>query len=75
MASSYEADITDLVKPYMDKARLEGELKGKLKTAQKLKDLGLSIKVILKSVGLSDKELKEYGILKDFSYTRYFLYF
>jgi hypothetical protein len=27
MATAYEADITDLVKPYMDKARKEGEFK------------------------------------------------
>ena len=67
MATAYEADITDLVKPYMDKARqegkLEGELKGKLETARNMKDMGISIEVIIKSVGLSEEELKENGIL------------
>ena len=71
MATAYEADITDLVKPYTDKARQEGELKGKkegefktkLETAQKMKEMGLSIEVILKVVGLSEVELRENGIL------------
>jgi predicted transposase/invertase (TIGR01784 family) len=75
MATAYEADITDLVKPYTDKARQEGELKGELKgklegeyknkleTAQKMKEMGLTIEVILKVVGLSEEELKLNGIL------------
>jgi len=70
MATSYEADITDLVKPYLDKARQEGKLEGKLEaefktkfeTAHKMKDLGLSIEIIIKSVGLSETQLKENGI-------------
>jgi predicted transposase/invertase (TIGR01784 family) len=71
MATAYEADITDLVKPYTDKARQEGELKGKkegefktnLETARNMKDLGLSLDIIQKSVGLSEEELKKNGIL------------
>ena len=43
--------------------KLEGELKGKLETAQNMKDMGISIEVIIKSVGLSEEELKENGIL------------
>ena len=41
----------------------KGFEKGKLETARKMKDMGLSIEVILKAVGLSEDQLKENGIL------------
>ena len=63
MATAYEADITDLVKPYMDKARLEGELKGKLETARKMKGKGFTNSEIQDITGLLEKELNENGIL------------
>ena len=47
--------------------KLEGEIKGKLEkaleTARNMKDMGISIEVIIKSVGLSEGELKKNGIL------------
>ena len=47
--------------------KLEGEMKGKfeskLETARNMKDLGLSMNIIQKSVGLSEIELRENGIL------------
>ena len=47
--------------------KLEGEMKGKieskLETARNMKDLGLSTDIIQKSVGLSEIELRENGIL------------
>jgi len=47
--------------------KLEGEMKGKieskLETARNMKDLGLSMDIIQKSVGLSEIELRENGIL------------
>ena len=43
--------------------KLEGELNKALETARRMKELGLSIEVILKSVGLSEEELRENGIL------------
>ena len=51
MAAKYELGIE------------EGIEKGKLETARKMKDMGLSIEVILKAVGLSEGQLKENGIL------------
>ena len=47
----------------LDKIREEGKLENKLETARKMKDMGLSIEVILKAVGLSEVQLKENGIL------------
>ena len=47
--------------------KLEGEIKGKLEkaleTARNMKDLGLSMDIIQKSVGLSEEELRDNGIL------------
>ena len=47
----------------LEEGREEGELKTKLDTARKMKNLGLSIEVIEKSVGLSENQLRENGIL------------
>ena len=47
----------------LEEGREEGELKKALETALNMKNLGLSIEVIQKSVGLSEEELKEHGIL------------
>jgi predicted transposase YdaD len=41
----------------------KGELKKANETAQRVRELGLSIEVIEKSVGLSSEKLKEFGIL------------
>ena len=41
----------------------KGEFKNKLETARKMKDMELSIEVILKAVGLSEDQLRENGIL------------
>ncbi len=48
---------------FLEKIKEEGKLENKLETARKMKDLELSIEVILKSVGLSEDQLKENGIL------------
>ncbi len=46
-----------------ERALEEGKLENKLETARKMKDMGLSIEVILKAVGLSEDQLRENGIL------------
>ena len=75
MATAYEADITDLVKPYMDKARQEGEQKGKqegklegkqenkLETAHKMLEEGFTLTQISKITGLTEIQLRENGVL------------
>ncbi len=55
MAAKYELGIEEGIE--------KGIEKGKLETARKMKDMGLSIEVILKAVGLSEIQLKENGIL------------
>ena len=45
------------------KGQLKGEFKNKLETARKMKILGLSLEIIIKSVGLSEDELRENRIL------------
>ncbi len=42
--------------------KLEGEMNTKLETARRMKELGLSLQVIEKSVGLSEDQLRENGI-------------
>ena len=46
-----------------EEGELKGEFKNKLETARKMKILGLSIEIIIKSVGLSEEELQENGII------------
>jgi predicted transposase/invertase (TIGR01784 family) len=41
----------------------KGEFKNKIETARNMKNLGLSMESIVKSVGLSEEELRENGIL------------
>ena len=69
MATAYEADITDLVKPYMEKARKEGELKGELKskleTARKMMEFGDTLEKIILITGLSEAQLKKNGLLQN----------
>ena len=63
MATAYESDITDLVKPHLDKAREEGNQEGKLESARLMKNKGYPISDILEITGLSEKVLKENGVL------------
>ena len=75
MATVYESDITDLVKPHLDIARVEGKiegklegkqegiLEGKLESARLMKSKGYPISDILEITGLSKKTLKENGVL------------
>jgi len=46
-----------------EEGELKGEFKNKLETARKMKILGLSLEIIIKSVGLSEDELRENGII------------
>ncbi len=67
MATVYEADITDLVKPHLDKARKEGEVKGeirgeqkgKIETARKMAEEGLSLDQIVRITGLTEEQIRE----------------
>ena len=62
-----EKEITQVIEEeymnFLEKIKEEGKLENKLETARKMKDMGLSIEVILKAVGLSEAQLKENGIL------------
>ena len=78
MATVYEADITDLVKPHLDKARKEGEVKGEkrgeqkgelkkaLETAQKMAEEGFSLDQIVRITGLTREQVRENGIQPKF---------
>ena len=78
MATVYEADITDLVKPHLDKARKEGEVKGelrgeqkgklegKLETARKMAEEGFSLDQIVRITGLTEEQVRENGIQPKF---------
>jgi predicted transposase/invertase (TIGR01784 family) len=62
-----EKEITQVIEEeymnFLEKIKEEGKLENKLETARKMKDMGLSIEVILKAVGLSEDQLRENGIL------------
>ncbi len=66
-----EGDYMNMLERIREEGKLKGELVGEqrgelkkaLETARNMKNLGLSIEVIIKSVGLSEEELKENGIL------------
>jgi predicted transposase/invertase (TIGR01784 family) len=70
-----EGDYMNMLERIREKGREEGPLKGEqigeqrgklekaLETARNMKNLGLSLEVIVKSVGLSEEDLKENGIL------------
>ena len=78
MATVYEADITDLVKPHLDKARKEGEVKGEirgeqkgelkkaLETAHKMAKEGFSLDQIVRITGLTEEQIRENGIQPKF---------
>ena len=59
MATVYEADITDLVKPHLEKVKLEG----KIETALKMREEGDSIEKIIRITGLSVESLRDHGIV------------
>ncbi len=71
MATVYEADITDLVKPYLEKVKSEGKLEGKLEgrleskleTAIKMREEGDSIEKIIRITGLSMESLRDNGLV------------
>ena len=58
-----EEEYMNFLEKIKEEGKLEGKLENKLETARKMKDMGLSIEVILKAVGLSEDQLKENGIL------------
>ncbi len=58
-----EEEYMNFLEKIKEEGKLEGKLENKLETARKMKDMGLSIEVILKAVGLSEGQLKENGIL------------
>jgi len=59
MATVYEADITDLVKPHLDKAELRGEQKGKIEIARKMAEEGFSLDQIVRITGLTKEQVRE----------------
>ena len=79
MPSTYEADITDLVKPYLERSRLEGERTGirkgriegklegkieaKLETAKKMIADSVPIATVCKYTKLTKKQLQEAGLI------------
>jgi hypothetical protein len=63
MATVYEADITDLVKPHLEKVKLEGKFEGNLESALKMREEGDSIEKIIRITGLSVESLRDHGIV------------
>jgi hypothetical protein len=59
MATVYEADITDLVKPHLEKAKQEG----KIETAKRMREEGFLLDQITRITGLTEAQLKENGII------------
>ena len=62
-----EVEYMNFLEKIREEGKIEGKMEGKMdkaiETARKMKDLGISIEVIIKSVGLSEGELRENEIL------------
>jgi hypothetical protein len=58
MATVYQADITDLVRPHLEKAEQKGEHKKAIETARKMKEKGETLDKIKMYTGLSAEEIK-----------------
>ena len=62
-----EEEYMNFLEKIREEGKIEGKMEGKMdkaiETARKMKDLGISIEVIIKSVGLSEGELRENEIL------------
>ena len=59
---NYAYELAAKFEQGMEKGLEKGELKNAIETARKMQELGLSIEIIEKSVGLSSKKLKDLGI-------------
>ena len=57
------ADVTELMRPQLEKAWDEGIEKGrneeKTQTARRLKSAGVSLDIIIKATGLSEEEIQK----------------
>ena len=67
ITGSIEEEYMNLLDKIREEGKIEGKLEGELnkalETARRMKELGLSVELILKSVRLSEQELRENGIL------------
>ena len=53
------ADVTEIVRPQLEKAWNDGREKEKLQIAKKMKSAGASMELISKSTGLSKQEIEK----------------
>ncbi len=53
------ADVTELMRPQLEKAWDDGMEKGKTQTAKDFKAAGADMKLIIKATGLSEGEIKK----------------
>ncbi len=65
MPATMRADITKLVKPWFDKGMQQGELHKALETARNMLSMGLSVDMITRATGLTEKNLRENKIISD----------
>ncbi|WP_347814717.1 Rpn family recombination-promoting nuclease/putative transposase [Leptospira noguchii] len=61
--SRYNREYEDLAMTTAEKLRKEGEIKGLIKTARNMLLDGSSLEYVLKITGLTEQELKDYGLL------------
>ncbi len=53
------ADVTELMRPQLEKAWDDGKREGVAQTAKGLKAAGADMKLIIKATGLSEAEIKK----------------
>ncbi|EMS83053.1 Rpn family recombination-promoting nuclease/putative transposase, partial [Leptospira noguchii] len=63
--SKISRDYEDLAMTTAEKLRKEGEIKGLIKTARNMLLDGSSLEYVLKITGLTEQELKDYGVRLD----------
>uniref|UniRef100_UPI000ABB2945 Rpn family recombination-promoting nuclease/putative transposase n=1 Tax=Leptospira noguchii TaxID=28182 RepID=UPI000ABB2945 len=61
--SRYNREYEDLAMTTAEKLIQKGEMKGKVETARKMFKEGFELDVILRITGLTEQELKDYGVI------------
>ncbi|WP_154645128.1 Rpn family recombination-promoting nuclease/putative transposase, partial [Leptospira interrogans] len=61
--SRYNREYEDLIMTTAEKLRKEGKIEGKIEDAKKMFKEGFKLDVVLRITGLTEQELKDYGVI------------
>ncbi|WP_154645399.1 Rpn family recombination-promoting nuclease/putative transposase, partial [Leptospira interrogans] len=61
--SRFNREYEDLIMTTAEKLRKEGKIEGKIEDAKKMFKEGFKLDVVLRITGLTEQELKDYGVI------------